>query len=296
MRALLAALVLACAAPGRGQEVYGAKGIYPVYETAGQWVVFDKDPRPSKRGEEPALGPGSRFLVVGSAGSELFTVARTSATYGGACRRNNPIKLRAALLKGPRGAVGTPVIGIKVKEGFSLRGSQARFTALRDEVDEGVYTRLGEALKASVVSDIKNAVFRFSLDDTPSPRLQQDPRPEDVQMKIDFGAKVQVQGLEGAFVFIEGSQVSATFRRCLRLAWGGKLAGECAEMPHKLMAETGLLRFVAYDPGGDGRPLLLAYTPETPMWGAERWAFALRAAGPKLVLSDAMDPRCREGF
>jgi len=296
MRVLLVALALAGAAPARAQEAYGAKGIYPVYKTAGQWVIFDKDPRPVKPGQAAPLAPGGRFLVVGSSGSELFTVARTSATYGGACRKNKPVKLRAALLKGPRSAVGSPIIGIKVREDFSLKGSQARYLALRNEVDEGAYSRLGDAVKAAVASDIKSGGFRFSLDDNPSPQLQQDPRPEQVQMKIDFGARLMVRGLADAFVFIEGSQVSATFRRCLRLAEGEKLTADCVEMPHALMAETALLRFVAYDPGGDGRPLLLAYTPEAPLWGDERWGFALRNSGPRLVLFDVMDPRCREGF
>jgi hypothetical protein len=296
MRALLAALALACAASARAQEAYGAKGIYPVYETAGQWVIFDKDPRPGQPGQAAPLAPGGRFLVVGSQGSELFTVARTSATYGGACRKNKPVKLRAALLKGPRSAVGTPIIGIKVKEGFSLQGSQARYLALRNEVNEGTYARLGDAVKAAVVSDIKDGGFRFSLDDNPGPLFQQDPKPQQVQMKIDFGARLLVRGLAEAFVFVEGSQVSATFRRCLRLADGERLAAQCVEMPDKLMAETALLRFVAYDPSGQGNPLILAYTPAPPMWGDERWGFSLRSSGPRLVLSDAMDPRCREGF
>ena len=293
MSLLLAALLLTCAAPLPAGEAYGAKGIYPVYETSGQWVIFDKDPRPS---QSPPLGPGSRFLVVGSSGSELFTVARTSATYGGACRRNKPLKLRAALLRGPRSAVGTPIIGIKVKAGFSLKGSQARVTALRSEVDEGTYSRLGSAVQAAVAADVRSGAFRFALDDNPGAAPPQNVRPDDIQMKIDFGARVRIRGLEDTFALIEASQVSATFRRCLRLASAGVLLGDCVEMPHALMAETALLRFVEYDPSGDGRPLLLAYTPEAPLWGAERWAFALRAAGPRLVLADAMDPRCREGF
>jgi hypothetical protein len=296
MRAWLAALALVCAAPARAQEAYGAKGIYPVYETAGQWVIFDKDPQPLKAGEAPALGPGTRLLVIGSQGSELFTVARTSATYGGACRKNKPVRLRAALLKGPRGAVGSPIIGIKVKADFRLRGSRARFQTLSNEVDEGTYSRLGDAVKSAVVSDIKDGSFRFSLDETADPRLQQDPKAEQIQMKMDFGARLLVQGLADAFVFVEASQVSATFRRCLRLADGGKLVGTCAEMPDKLMAETALLRFVAYDPSGQGNPFLLAYTPSAPLWGDERWGFSLRGSGPKLFLFDAMDPRCREGF
>ena len=62
------------------------------------------------------------------------------------------------------------------------------------------------------------------------------------------------------------------------------------------MAETAQLRFVSYDPSGKGGPLLLAYSKEAPLWGHERWGFALRAAGARLFLRDAMDPRCREGF
>jgi len=296
MHTLLVALALACAAPGQTQEAYGSKGIYPVYETAGQWIIFDRDPKPLKAGETPPLGPGARFLVVGSHGSELFTVVRTSATYGGACRKNKPLKLRAALLRGPRGALGSPIIGIRVKEDFKLQGSQAKYLTLPDEVNEGTYSRLGDAIKSAAISDIKNGTFRFTLDDNPSPGLQQDPKPEQIQMKIDFGARLLVRGLADAFVFIEASQVGATFRRCLRLADGEKLVAQCVEMPDKLMAETALLRFVAYDPSGQGNPFLLAYTPSPPLWGDERWGFSLRSAGPKLILSDAMDPRCREGF
>jgi hypothetical protein len=296
MRALLAALVLVCAMPARAQEAYGAKGIYPVYETAGQWVIFDKDPKPLNSGEAPPLGPGTRFLVVGSQGSEIFTVARTSATYGGACRKNKALKLRAALLKGPRSAVGSPIIGIRVKADFRLRGSRAKYLTLPNEVNEETYTRLSDTIKSAVASDIKDGGFHFSPDDNMSPLLQQDPKPEQIQMKIDFGARLRVRDLADAFVFVEASQVSATVRRCLRLADGGKLVARCVEMPDKLMAETALLRFVAYDPSGQGNPLLLAYTPNPPLWGDERWGFSLRSSGPKLVLSDAMDPRCREGF
>ena len=75
-----------------------------------------------------------------------------------------------------------------------------------------------------------------------------------------------------------------------------KLIGDCVEMPSDLMAETALLRFVSYDPSGKGSPLLLAYTKDMPLWGHERWGFALRSSGARLFLRDAMDPRCREGF
>ena len=48
--------------------------------------------------------------------------------------------------------------------------------------------------------------------------------------------------------------------------------------------------------GGGGNPYVLAFTPEEPLWGHERWGFVVRASGPRLFLTDAMDRRCREGF
>jgi hypothetical protein len=296
MHALLAVLALACASPAGAQEAYGSKGIYPVYENAGQWLIFDKDPKPLKAGKASPLSLGTRFLVVGSRGSEIFTVARTSAAYGGACQQNKPVALRTALLRGPRRAVGSPIIGIRVKADFNLRGSRARYITLSNAVGEETYSKLGDAVKSAVISDIKDGAFRFSIDGSTSPPFQQEPRPEQIQTKIDFGARLLMRGLTDAFVFVEASQVSATVRRCLRLADGDKLVAKGVEMPDKLMAETALLRFVAYDPSGQGNPILLAYTPNPPLWGDERWGFALRGSGPKLLLSDAMDPRCREGF
>lgn len=282
--------------PAKAQDKYGAKGIYPVYETAGQWVIFDKSPQKLKPGQSPPLGSGSRFLLVGSKGAELFSVARTSATYGGACRKNLPRKLRAAILKGPREAVGTPIIGIRVPGNFSLKGSRAKYLNLDNEVGEDTYSRLAEALKSATIADAKAGGFRFTPDDERSPGYLQDLEPEQIQLKIDFGSRLAVRGLKDAFVLVDGALVSATSRRCLRLADGDRLLGQCVEMPHALMAETGLLRFVAYDPGGQGDPYLLAYTPQTPMWGDERWGFVIRSDGPRLFLFDAMDPRCREGF
>jgi hypothetical protein len=297
LSAILAALFLTCAtAPVRAQVEYGAKGIYPVYEAAGQWEIFDKSPQPLKAGEASPLAPGGRFLVIGSRGAELFTVARVAAAYGGACVKSKPLKLRAALLKGPRAAVGTPIIGIKVAADFKLRGSRAKYLTLANEVDDAAYTRLGDPVKEAVVADVKSGAFRFSREDNPSPLLMQGRPTEKVQTKIDFGAKLKVQGLKDAFVFVEESLVSSSSRRCLRLADGPQLAGGCAEMPTALAAETGLLRFVAYDPSGQGNPFILGYTPTAPEWGDERWGFVIRSAGPKLFLSDATDPRCREGF
>ncbi|MFA6003787.1 MAG: hypothetical protein WC881_06940 [Elusimicrobiota bacterium] len=289
MHATIAAVLLALTlAPAQAQEEYGAKGIYPVYETSGQWLIFDKNPKKTK-GSNP-LALGVRFLVIGSQGADVFTVARASATYGGACKNNRPVRLRTALLKGPRLTVGTPIIGIKVGKDFKLKGSRARYLPLKNQVTESVYAKLGEALKAATAQDIEGGAFK------PEGEFALPPRADQSQTKIDFGAHLNVPGAADAFVLVEGTQVAALFRRCLRLADVDKLIGGCIQMPHALMAETGLLRFVAYDPSGQGNPFLLAYTAEPPMWGDERWGFVLRSSGPKMFLSDAMDTRCREGF
>jgi len=275
MRRLRLAAVLLALAPLRclAQEEYGHKGIYPVYEASGQWVIFDKKPTKPSR-----LADGARLLVIGSAGAQLFDVARTSGTYGGACRGHKPLKLRAALLKGPRSAVGRPIIGILVKPGFALKGSRAVYTQLPNKVGEATYAALEPVLRQASAP---------SMPGVPA---------EKVQTQIEFGSSLPLEGMPGAFVLVEESAIGANTRRCLRLADGSRLAGDCAEMPRALMAETAQLEFVAYDPSGSGSPFLLAYTKTTPLWGDERWGFILKPDGPRLFLKDAMDIRCREGF
>lgn len=290
---LLAALLLFAARPGSAQEEYGAKGIFPIYESGGQWLIFDK--KPAKKKPSP-LGVGGRFLVIGSQGAQVFEVARTSGTYGGACRQRRPLKLRAALLKGPRSAVGRPIIGIRVPASFSLKGSRAAYLPLANAAGEETYRRLGQTIKQSVMEDVRSRAFRFQLDDAGGPAFLQDPRPEKIQLKIDFGSRTPVQGLKDPFLLIEESQISASSRRCLRLAEGERLIGGCAEMPRTLMAETALLEFVSYDPSGKKSPYLLAFTRTQPLWGDERWGFVIRETGPSLFLTDSMDIRCREGF
>jgi len=289
----LAAALLACALPARAQEAYGAKGLFPVYETTGQWVIFDK--RPDKRHPTP-LGPGQTFLVIGTSGAELFVVKRDSGTYGGACRGHKPLRLRAGLLVGPRRKVGRPILGIHVPPSFSLKGSRAVFTPLSSQVSDATYQALGDALRQATLADVRSGAFKFKPDDATGRRFAADPKPEQIQTKIDFGAKLDVGGLKDPFVFIEETEIGASTRRCARLADGPRLVGGCAEMPLALMAETDLLQFVAYDPTGRGAPYLLALTKTTPLWGDERWGFAVRSTGPRLFLEDAMDIRCREGF
>lgn len=295
MRALLTAAVLAAALarPAAAQDEYGAKGLFPVYDSAGTWLIYDKTVAP---GGSKALKPGTGFLLVGSDGADLFAVAHASAAYGGACRARKPARLRAAILKGPRRGVGDPILGLKVPEGFTLKGSRAAFSALKNEVGEPVYQALNASLQAATVQEVLSGAYRFKASDDGRDAFLNDPKPERVTVEIPFAAKVSVAGLKEPMVLVTNAAVSNSSRRCLRLADGDKLVGSCVEMPSDLMAETGLLRFVSYDPSGKGSPLLLAYTKDAPLWGHERWGFALRAAGPRLFLRDAMDPRCREGF
>src|SRR5579883_3027334 len=139
---LTVAWLLACPwARAAETSAYGAKGIYPVYETAGQWAIFDKAPR---RANDP-LALGRRFLVIGSEGAQVFEIARASATWGGACRGRKPLKLRAALLKGPRRAVGRPIIALGVPPGFSLKNSKAAYHALASQVSDATYAALESA-------------------------------------------------------------------------------------------------------------------------------------------------------
>jgi hypothetical protein len=295
MRFRLPALLVLLAGlrPASAQEAYGAKGLFPAYSVDGHWLIYDKT---VGRGGSQALKLGGRFLLIGSEGADLFTVAHASAAYGGACRKSKPSRLRAAILRGPRRSVGVPILAIKVPASFSLQGSRAEYRALPNAVGEPVYRALGASLAAATVEEARSGEFRFKPDDEGAAAFAADPKPEKVLLKIDYAAKVRVSGLKDALVLVTGAQISNSFRRCLRLADGDKLIGGCTEMPSDLMAETALLRFVSYDPSGRGGPLLLAYTKDAPLWGHERWGFVLRAAGARLIVRDAMDPRCREGF
>lgn len=292
----IAAIVLACAAfcaPARAQDEYGARGLFPVYVSGPQWVIFDK---PRKGADPRDLMAGARYLIIGSEGADVFVVGRTSATYGGACRGKKPLKLRAALLKGPRSSVGDPVLAVKVPDSFALKGSRASYSALANAVDEPLYQLLGSTVAAAAAAEAKAGALRFRSDDEGASAFLADPRPEKVASKIDFAARLPVAGLKRATALVTDGQISSSHRRCLRLADGDRLVGGCVEMPHDLMSETAQLRFVSYDPSGKGNPFLLAYTKGEPLWGHERWGFLLRATGPRLFLRDAMDPRCREGF
>ncbi len=292
MRRLFFAAALVLAAPAHAQtRAYGRRGVYPVYETAGQWAIFDKAPR-----RPNPLALGARLLVIGSRGAQVFTVARASGTWGGACRDRRPVKLRAALLRGPRRVVGRPIIALRVPARFVLKDSRARYRALANRVSDATYKSLEGPIKEAAMRDLQAGSFPLRPDDAAAQTVRQSPKPEDIQVKIDFAAPVPMAGVKDAWALVEETQVSASTRRCLRLASGGRLLGPCAPMRRELMAETDLLEFVAYDPSGRGSPFLLAFTKSTPMWGDERWGFVLRPQGPQPFLADSMDVRCREGF
>lgn len=293
-RLALVLLALCALAPSSvAQDSYGAHGLFPVYKSGIQWVIFDK-PRKSRNAKD--LMPGAKFLIIGSEGADVFVVGRTSATYGGVCRNKKPLKLRAALLKGPRSKVGDPVMAIKVPANFQLKSSNARYVSLENKADEPLYRLLGSTLTAAVLEEGKSGAYQFRPDDDGAAAFLADPKPENIAMKIDFAAHPVVAGLKAPTALITDAQISASHRRCLRLADGDRLIGRCVEMPHALMSESAQLRFVSYDPGGNGRPFLLAYTRGEPLWGHERWGFVLRNTGARLFLRDAMDPRCRDGF
>ncbi|MBI4376402.1 MAG: hypothetical protein HY549_08125 [Elusimicrobia bacterium] len=287
-------LGLALATPSWAQEAYGHKGIFPVYETAGQWVIFDK--KPSKASDR-LLSPGSRFLIIGSSGSQVFDVARTSATYGGACREKRPVRLKAALLKGPRRIIGRPITAISVPPSFILSRSRAVYRTLPNEVSDATYAGLGQALKLAAVQDVQSGRFALNREDPATFEFLKHLKLEFIQIKIDFASRVSLPGLSEPLALVEETQIGASIRRCFRLANGERLIGPCVEMPRVLMAETGFLDFVSYDPQGR-RPqlLVLAYTKTAPLWGDERWGFVLRSSGPQLLLKDTLDPRCRESF
>lgn len=292
-------MILLLALPGRAQGPYGDKGIYPVYEDTGKWLIFDKTAIKKQKknsGTDRRLQPGAKFLVIGSKGSGLFTISQTTASYGGACAGRMPLRLQAAVLEGARGAVGTPVIGLSVKENYNPKSSKATFTPLANQVGEDTYLRLGSTLRERAARDIRDGVFRFKLEDNPSPEFLDNPPADQIAVRIEFASAVNLRGPASPMVLVERTQALGTYRRCLRLAAGGSLAGDCVEMPHDLRVETALLSFVSYDPKGKGRPYLLGFTSQPPLWGHERWGFALQPGGPKAFLMEAMDVRCREGF
>ncbi|MBI5596600.1 MAG: hypothetical protein HY928_10970 [Elusimicrobia bacterium] len=282
-------------APKAGLAPAGSRvpGIYAVYQAAGRWMLIDRD---GKKG----LQAGSNLVVIGSHGLGQFQIERSSRTYSAACEGSRPVARRAWLLGGKDAKafkqVGTPVIAILLKPGAAFDSRRARFTALKNEVSEPLYKKLDASLRAAVAADLGAGVFQMDLGDEEGHKTASKPDPEKIRLKIDFAARLKLDGLQDGTILVEGAEYSRSYRRCLRMVDGGSPVGPCVEMPHELMAETAALEFVAYDPARSGRPFLLAFTEKAPLWGDERWGFQTTPEGPKLFLRDALDPRCRDAF
>ncbi|HAH07222.1 MAG TPA: hypothetical protein DCM05_11990, partial [Elusimicrobia bacterium] len=267
-----------------------SSGIFPVYPEGGRWLVVDRSPG-GKKGSKVAEGMG--LLIVGSKGIAEFAVGKSSWTFGASCSKNRPSRTLAWKVAGRKAAflkVGAPIVAILLKPGTVYDVSQALFTPLKNEVGESVYKKLDFAIRKTNVSDLKEGAFPILPDDQDGAALAREADPLRLQMKVDFASPVQVKGLKDPLVLIEGTQVSNSYRRCLRLFEDKEPLGGCVEMPHVLMTETRQLDFVAYDPSRAGSPFVFAYTTEAPLWGHERWGFQVNAQGAKLFLRDALDP------
>ncbi|MBI4345835.1 MAG: hypothetical protein HY553_03205 [Elusimicrobia bacterium] len=280
-------------APMRQQvkrQAKSAPGIYPVYDLPQGWLLFDRGGKPK------AIGAGTPFVVVGSKATGVLTVSGT-ASVDAACVKGKPGKANAYVLGG-RGAdaLGTPIIALRIPKGQRVDTRAAKLYRLVNEVSDETYTRYGQALKESIIEDVKSGAFLFKVDDSLGEVYARNPDPEKIQLKIDFGSKVRIGGVRHALVLVEGANISRTFRRCVRLFADDAAVGECADMPSDLMTETQTLEFVAYDPSGRGQPFMLAYTTREPLWGHERWGYRLSKGGAKRFLMDALDPKCRERF
>ena len=276
--------------PRPAQRRTAPGGIFPVYETPEGWMLLD---RRGKRGDIPV---GTSFLVVGSKAAGVLTAARGTLVTA-ACVRKRPAKVPAYALAGRlKDSLGTPIIALRVPKGRALDTSKARFYPLVNEVADETYQALAEPLRQAVIADAAGGRFLLKQDDTAAAQAVRDADPKKVQLKLDFGSKVRIAGMENAFMVVESANISRSARRCVRLLEENALIGGCAEMPHDLMAETQILQFVAYDPSGRGKPFVLAYTTREPMWGHERWGFQLTPKGAKRFLMDAWDAKCREGF
>ncbi|MFH2202374.1 MAG: hypothetical protein ABIJ96_04625 [Elusimicrobiota bacterium] len=271
-------------------------GIYPVYEAGGRWMLVDREPQMSRR----RVRQGSLLAVIGSSGVDVFRVGGTTRTWIAACEGRHPVPRTAYLLTAGSAkkfaAVGTPIIALLLPKGKTFDKKRSWFYPLRNEVKEQTYQKLQDAIRAAVVSDLRSGAFQIDVTDEKGHAFAKDPDPQAVQFKIDFGSKIRYLGFADAFVLVEGTQISQTYRRCLRMFNGIKPMGDCEEMPHELNVETRQMQFVAYDPNRRGRPYIFAYTKTQPLWGHERWGFRITDQGPELFMRDALDPRCRAGF
>lgn len=283
--------------PSIAKPVKGAPGIFPVYQSGNRWLLMDRGAHSKAKSR---LSEGAQVLVVGSQGVDVFRIGRSSWSWGAACADRRPSRTLAWWVSGGRKAayarVGVPIVAIQLKPGARFDLSQALFYPLRNEVKDTVYQKLDFAIRKVNTEELRSGEFAINAGDQDGKAFARDPDPLRLLMKIDFGSKIRVKGLRDPFLLVEGTQVSNTYRRCLRLFEAKSPLGGCVHMPHVLMTETREMSFVAYDPARGGSPFVFAYTTSEPLWGHERWGFRLSAEKADLFLRDALDPRCRENF
>lgn len=273
-------------------------GIFPVYQTNKRWMLIERMPKRPKR--KRLVRQGTQLLVIGSKGIARFYAQKAMTTTIAECANLKPNPMRGYYLSAKSASafkrVGIPVIAIKLPKGRRVDTRRAKFSKLPNAVNDASYQELESVIRTSVVADVKSGAFQTELDDPGFLRFEQQPDPKGFQLKIDYASDIRFRGFTRAKIAVEGIQISKAYRRCLRLYDEAKPIGNCAEMPHELMSETGGLQFISYDPSGRGQPFLLAYSQGKPLWGHERWGFQLTSKGPKLFLQDALDPRCRAAF
>lgn len=283
-------------APKQGVSPAGSRvpGIFAVYEADGRWMLIE-------RGAKRAMEPGAALVVIGSRGLDQFRLEKATKTYQAACDAGKPAARRGWYLTSQDAKafkrVGTPVIAIMLKAGARFDASAARFSALKNEINETLYKKLEKPLREAILADLADGSFQMDIGDEEGHRTAAKPDTERLRLKIDFAARLKLAGYEDPLLVVEGAEYSRSYRRCLRLMDGGQPVGSCVEMPHELMAETQALEFVAYDPSRAGRPFILAFTEKKPpLWGHERWGFQTTPDGAKSFMRDALDPRCRDAF
>lgn len=286
----LLAVLLASAARAADAPVSRIPGVFPVYDRPEGWLVLPK--------VRDGAGKGTRLLVIGSRGADVFSVARSTMAWGAACegKRRARASGRLVLPSERARSVGTPVIAIALKARAALDPSKALFRPLANAVSEESYSLRAGPIRKAVLEEAKSGEFQFAPEDGGGALFAEQPSIEKISMKIDFEAPLEVPGLGRAVVLVEQSEISRSSRRCLRIFVGGEPVGKCAEMPRELMAETRALEFVAYYPRRGGAPFVLSFTRTEPLWGHERWGFQVTGGGPRVFLRDALDPKCRAGF
>ncbi|MBI4387012.1 MAG: hypothetical protein HY551_06490 [Elusimicrobia bacterium] len=267
-----------------------APGVFPVYDMDGMWILLDR----RKEGPRRGLGPKRRVLVIGSSGVEVLSILHATRTWNASCSQAGQQATPGYVLGGKgRGQLGVPIIALVPKSPVQPR--RARVRRLGNETSDSTYMELGPAIRKTVAREISQGRFALEAGDSLGEAFSRNPDPEKIQLRIDFAAKFPVAGFGSPQLVVAGTQISRSFRRCLRLSDGPRMVGGCALMPHALMADTDFLEFAAYDPaGGTSAPILLAYSSREPLWGHERWGFRMGRKGPSLFLLDALDPRCRQ--